>query len=178
MYRDRDTQLFVERFCVVAGEHDPDKPLLVNQAGNVEANPDFISVSRAKQPRGTSIFLSFGLDVTIHRVGGEDACERIMELLRERYIEAFIGSCGADKPSETVVDQWRSELAIAIWPTARCCMDNGEVYLWMKEMLFTEDFTVALMRRIWKSVTERRLMIMVPGASELISFYGIGFRFV
>lgn len=179
MYQDHDGQLFVERFCVVNGERDPDKPLLVNAEGNVEANPDFISVSRAKQPRGTSIFLSFGLDVTIHRVGGEDACERIMELLRERYIEAFRDECGADDvPSQKVLDQLRNALAIAIWPDARRGMDNGEVYLWMKEMLFTEDFTIALMRRIWKSVNERRLMVMVPGASELVKFYGIGFRFV
>jgi hypothetical protein len=173
-----DVRTFVDQFCCVPGERDSDKPLLINDDGIVETNPDFISVSRAVKPRGTSIFLSFGLAVTIHRVGGVEACERIMELLRERYIQAFSDACGNEKPAPVVLDQIQSSLSMAVWPHARRGMDNGEVYLWMKEMLFTEDFAIALMRALWKSVRERPLMVMVPGASEIVSFYGIGFRFV
>lgn len=177
MLSDLETRHFFDQLCVALGEKDHDKLLLVNAEGNVEENPDFISIPRSDQPRGTSIFLSFNLAVTIHRIGGLDAREAIGQALLERYVDAFQTAHPAGSLSVKILNGIRAALKIAIWPQARPGMDNGEVYLWLKEALFDEDFTIALMRCLWKSVTEKPIMVMVSGASEVVRFYGIGFRF-
>ncbi len=173
---ERDIQKFLEEECYTTlKEKDPTKPFIV-KGGTVFLNPEFDPSIRKL---GTSIFLNFHPDFTIHQTegtAGDLIRKKIVKSLVERLYQVISAQFPDDPPP--MVSFFNFILANITPRGVPEFNPSGEVYLWFKKLEFKEDFILVVLKALKKSLEDEPIIVTYEERDYPVVFYGWGFRYI
>lgn len=160
------------KFLETISEDSPNEEVLVDKSDHKKE----VKVIRNK---GTSFFLYFAPLCILHQIPDEEGGVTIRDMIEvaliSRFIRAFLSNCNKAMPVETISNLMK----IKIRHAPNYGYDNGEVYFWMQDYRFQENFIVKVLIKFKQMLDEHPVKVHLPSGEEgIVIFSGWGFGYI
>ena len=160
------------KYLESVSEEDLERRSEVDKSGEKKE----VKVIRSK---GTSFFLYFAPLCILHQTpddeGGVTIRDQIEVALISRFIRAFLVNCNKSMPAEVISNL----LNINIRHKPNLKYDNGEVYFWIQDYIFQEEFIVKVLLRLKQMLDKHPIKVQLEGQEEgIVIFSGWGFGYI
>ncbi len=127
------------------------------------------------EARGTSFFLNFHPFCYVHQMLGAEG-DRVRTRIVDRAVERFFPILAKHWPKELAELDHKARSLLS--PMPRPFFDNGELFIWLEEVVLPEENVLRVISELRHSFEEEPILIASCGEELPVYFYGYGFRYV
>lgn len=124
---------------------------------------------------GTSFFLNFHPFCDVHQMLGAEG-DRVRKQIVDRAVERFFPILEKHWPKELAELDHKARSLLS--PMPRPFFDNGELFIWIEEVVLPEENVLRVISDLRRSLEEEPIRIASRGEELPVRFYGYGFRYV
>lgn len=129
--------------------------------------------------KGTSYFIYFGSLCVFHQMSDEDGGVTARDMIEVAVISRFVKALKDIGLAKKLAQAVSELLNVKIRHKPNVGYDNGEVYLWIEDYRFQEEFSIKLLLKFKQILKEHPIRVLLPDGEEgIVVFSGWGFGYI